>query len=937
MHSPNAVTSVFGRPFAGHRSRRGLLFGLAGALLLLAAAPAAAQVALDFPGQVPVRIAGENTDIVGYDHDGDGNQELLVGFADGSIALIRFRAGGNFELLERFAPGGTVVALTLLALAADDTVLVAAARDPDEVIVLRVQGGASPFTVLDRVHLPEDPGGIIAGHIGAPAIPGLAVTLPGIDRMVVLRFEDAEWRLAQDLDTGDRPVSVALVDLDQDGTVEIVTADAGPLSGAFSVFRWQDGAYALTDQPRPGAAPVSVLAYDHDDDGVDELFATYADAPYISIFEPVAGVLEEVDRVTTPLPTDGLLVAPVTADALAMLCWNADRGVVHYYRKIIADWQLVDTFYTGGRATAASLLDMNVDGYIDLAVANGASETVGMLFGNNLPSFRGYRARLLDGSPAAGVVVDAGGDPHLDLAVVDVQGSSLSVMAGDGGGRFSPDPAPLSLETPITALVTLRADGDDLLDLAGVQPTSDRVRIFLRRPEGGFVDAGSFVTGDNPAALEAGDLDGDGFVDLVVGNAGSGDLTLAFGAGDGTFPTVLTLPVSGNVRDIALLDLDGDALPDIAVSNGSVGIATLSNLGGRLFGQARFYTLGGATATVEAGDLDGDGDLDLVVANTANRALSFLENLGDGWMAVRQTEHPLDGRPGPLLVADVNLDGLADVVVPLPDVAAVGLVVNAGAWVFTPPVRFQPALRPGKPLFGDFNEDGIPDLLILDYELDLAVSMLNVEPNPVPADPEALVAACRGSSLEVQIQIGIGERWRLEAAGRHGWIPLGDQDHRDLGVWERAADGWRLLLSATDLRQLDEARGLRLDAGAVSFRLVTGVAPAVVRAELAAPVCDGPHAGPPGLAVVLGAPHPNPFNPAVEIAFTVRQAGAAVAAVWDLRGRRVATLLARELAAGEHRLTWRGEGDDGPVAAGAYVVTVETDGGRASRKIMLVR
>jgi hypothetical protein len=107
--------------------------------------------------------------------------------------------------------------------------------------------------------------------------------------------------------------------------------------------------------------------------------------------------------------------------------------------------------------------------------------------------------------------------------------------------------------------------------------------------------------------------------------------------------------------------------------------------------------------------------------------------------------------------------------------------------------------------------------------------------------------------------------------------------------------------------------------------------------EVEASVCWA--AGPevPAATLRLDEPFPNPFNPAVRITFHLARPGPVDAAVWDLRGRRIATLLAAETAAGEHQLTWRGEGPDGPAPAGTYLVSVATPDRRVTRKIALVR
>lgn len=93
---------------------------------------------------------------------------------------------------------------------------------------------------------------------------------------------------------------------------------------------------------------------------------------------------------------------------------------------------------------------------------------------------------------------------------------------------------------------------------------------------------------------------------------------------------------------------------------------------------------------------------------------------------------------------------------------------------------------------------------------------------------------------------------------------------------------------------------------------------------------------PAGLAVLDA--RPNPFNPSTTIRCAVPRAGRVVVAVFDLRGRRVRTLLDGPLEAAVHEIAWDGRDGDGRAAAsGAYVVRMVAPGGAASAKLMLVR
>ncbi len=96
--------------------------------------------------------------------------------------------------------------------------------------------------------------------------------------------------------------------------------------------------------------------------------------------------------------------------------------------------------------------------------------------------------------------------------------------------------------------------------------------------------------------------------------------------------------------------------------------------------------------------------------------------------------------------------------------------------------------------------------------------------------------------------------------------------------------------------------------------------------------------GPPAAACVLRAPSPNPFNPVTTIRFELRAPGVVRLEVYDLAGRRVATLVRDHRSAGTHEVQWRGTDDDGlRAASGVYVCRLQAAGLTHSRRLALVK
>ena len=82
---------------------------------------------------------------------------------------------------------------------------------------------------------------------------------------------------------------------------------------------------------------------------------------------------------------------------------------------------------------------------------------------------------------------------------------------------------------------------------------------------------------------------------------------------------------------------------------------------------------------------------------------------------------------------------------------------------------------------------------------------------------------------------------------------------------------------------------------------------------------------------------PNPFNPRTDIRFDLPSAGPVELAVFTVAGRRIRTLVAGELSAGHHSITWDGRDENGEaVPSGIYLYRVVSESGRATNKMTLI-
>jgi len=449
----------------------------------------------------------------------------------------------------------------------------------------------------------------------------------------------------------------------------------------------------------------------------------------------------------------------------------------------------------------------------------------------------------------------------------------------------------------------------------------------------GFTTRSRTLVGTFPNKLASGDMDNDNLQDLVVLTRDAADVRVGYGDGDGAIAEVVAFAFDFPAGRIQPLDLNDDGLLDVVASDGLSRVWYKLNQGDRQFAAQSFVNAGSGALDLASEDLDGDGDGDLVVANRTEHTLSFFENTGTGGLVRRVGGHALPGAPVGLVVADFNDDGRQDVLVNLQGNGTLGLVNGVQDWVYTLPGEYVSGPVVSGMYAGDFNLDSVPDIMVLDSSLLLGLMLLNVEPGQVAVAPTAVTASCDGDALQLRIrpdrpgpwtlELGRSGLWRLAASGGRAFV--GEWDF-DAGTWllnlgVEVGDNW--LPGSGDQWQARLTVGVGADSESEVWSLDSTCLPSAGGA-------------PPRLAWRT-APWPNPFNPRVQARFSLGEAGWVTVAIYDLAGRLLATLAEDEFSAGDHLVRWDGVGPDGPAAAGAYLMRIESEAGVLSRKLMLIK
>ena len=159
------------------------------------------------------------------------------------------------------------------------------------------------------------------------------------------------------------------------------------------------------------------------------------------------------------------------------------------------------------------------------------------------------------------------------------------------------------------ALGDINNDGNE--DAVVTSDINNFFRVLLGQGDGSFSSQSTYGTEQRPESIALGDLNNDGNLDAVTtGDDGPDSVSVLLGHGNGSFASRSTYGVGPDPKTVTLADLDDDGALDVLTSNGGDStVSVLLGQGNGSFASAVSYAGGGSIA---AGDLDGDGVLDLV-------------------------------------------------------------------------------------------------------------------------------------------------------------------------------------------------------------------------------------------------------------------------------------------------------------------------------------
>lgn len=632
-------------------------------------------------GSNPIGEGPDGVHLIDLDHDGaldivTVNSETN-GFGDLSVLLNNGSGGFNADTREGTlqSPSHTAVA-DMNGDGFEDLIVVSRVSSS-----ILVHSGVSP-SLNATITIPgvSSANHFDVGDIDGDGDPDLVVTrAAGSNNVqVFLNNGTGVFTNVWSLTLGTIPVGVAIIDANQDGTMDLALPT---VVGEIQSARGLGSGVFLLDQQYGVLPGVShVQSVDMNDDGIKDLVLTDAGSS-LDPEEQITMLISDSGAALSTMKTAftglraGKSMAIAQLDGVGMLDLMTVSEGTNELRPIYSGtdnlFQSEVRYEPGRRPVIAVTGDIDNDGDIDIVTPNFGSRDLGVMLNRGDGSFEVQTPQPFGVNTASysASLDDLDGDGNLD--VVLSSGNYVWFQNGDGSGLFG---APTVLEHIPTdpkepdyggRAFTNDYDQDGDVDVFWTLPPVGSVHLFRNNGAGGFSLTQGLSTGPWPDSYAMGDLDGNGTLDLAH--------------------TVNDPP---------------QRLVGISYNNGTG------------FDGPVFIDVGAASRHVRLHDFDLDGDLDLLVHGIADFGLSLIENLGsEQFAAPAHLSTPFQVSSSE--ITDIDDDGLPDIILLSRQTSENQVLLNQGGLVFTEgPIYSMGDASVRQMSLADLNNDSVTDFII---------------------------------------------------------------------------------------------------------------------------------------------------------------------------------------------------------------------------------
>lgn len=451
------------------------------------------------------------------------------------------------------------------------------------------------FNPFFLINAPNNPSGIdISTDIGQGAI---VATLSGVtaDNSRPLDIVPGHVNAGQSLGNSNS-MDVVLFDIDKNGSMDLVSANDGQGNTVWT----NDGSGTFTDSGQSlGTNNSMAIAYgDVDKDGDPDIV--------------------------------------VANNGQANKVWSNDANGT--FSDAAQDMGANNTL-------AIALGDVDKDGDLDIITGNNGQANRIWSNSNATPgTFTDSGQTLGSGNTTAIVLGDVDNDGDLDIVSGNNGQANRVWLNNDATPGIFNDSGQLLGSNDTTALALGDIDNDGDLDLVEGNNNQGNL-VWLNDGSGVFSDSGRTLGNNQTSSIQLYDIDSDGKLDIIEGNSNQGN-SVWINAGSGVFNDSLQSLGNNDTRALAVADIDKDGDVDIATANASatanqLWLGSLQGTWGTVeFVQSAAFGGNSSTKSITLGDIDNDGDLDLVTGSRTDTPTGLpnqvLKNDGNGVFTVSQ-------------------------------------------------------------------------------------------------------------------------------------------------------------------------------------------------------------------------------------------------------------------------------------------------------------
>ncbi|MEW5799865.1 MAG: FG-GAP-like repeat-containing protein [Bacteroidota bacterium] len=604
----------------------------------------------------------------------------------------------------------------------------------DNVSVL-INNGDGTYASAVNYSAGTGPTSVAAGDVDGDGDLDLVVALNGANQLArLLNNGTGVFGAATTYNTSAGPYAIALSDVDGDGDL-----DAAYTRSSQVMTQLNDGSGAFSNEWGWSSGDKAVTLADVDNDGdQDMITVSYSGfVPNIFVYRNAYnssyggwGYFGTNNSYSVDADPTGVVAADFNGDGYVDIVTtnlSSGNGTINY----LANNQngtfaakVAYTVATSAQPRGLSAVDIDSDGDLDLVVANGAADLAVVFANNGSGVFTVASQHTTGDNPYAIASADVDGDSDMDIVTANYTGDNISVLKGTTPVQIS-SISPTQNDLNITASSNVVITFNQSMNASTLNSSTIMINGSQRGKYTGSYNHVSGVLTFNPDSnFKAGEvitvLVKTG-VQNVDGAALSAPYQWSFvvaASAEGTFGNKQDYSTIDSPFRAALGDIDGDGDIDVVTANNlAKTISVLLNDGSGVLSAADTSYEGAAFAAAYnvVADLDADGDLDVAVANIWSNSFSVMMNNGNATFADPVVYSFSDYFPS-IAVADFNADGYNDLVIAGYYSSQAVVYFNAGDGTFTAQSPLATGTGPKDVGSGDIDGDGDMDIVTTNYD-----------------------------------------------------------------------------------------------------------------------------------------------------------------------------------------------------------------------------